>query len=186
MPICYLEDLFVDPEVRGLGVGQALIADLLKLGTERGWSRIYWHTRSGNTARKLHDRFTAADDFVRYQLVLSQANAFLAGLAGDRIRDLGPAVADVDAIQAAKPINDFFTVDLQPDTSATRYDSGLAKTVIRKVAQLSEGMERRRSIDGTQDIRTRGHNPPLRMGRIVNRLRGIEVADAGIFLLREL
>jgi GNAT superfamily N-acetyltransferase len=70
-PICYLEDLFVDPELRGRGLGRALIEDLIALGRDRGWSGIYWHTRQGNaTARALYDRFAKADDFVRYRISL--------------------------------------------------------------------------------------------------------------------
>ena len=70
-PICYLEDLFVDPEIRGKGVGKALIDDLIVMARERGWSRLYWHTRASNaTARRLYDRFVEADDFVRYLLVV--------------------------------------------------------------------------------------------------------------------
>lgn len=69
-PICYLEDLFVDPTRRGLGLGRALIADLVALGRAAGWSRLYWHTRTGNPARKLYDEFVAADDFVRYRMDL--------------------------------------------------------------------------------------------------------------------
>ncbi|MEW6257154.1 MAG: GNAT family N-acetyltransferase [Pseudomonadota bacterium] len=65
-PICYLEDLFVAPEVRGQGVGRALIEDILGLGRAAGWSRLYWHTRADNPARRLYDLFTPADDFVRY------------------------------------------------------------------------------------------------------------------------
>jgi GNAT superfamily N-acetyltransferase len=69
-PICYLEDLFVDPVLRGHGIGRALIEDLLKLAGERGWSRLYWHTRGSNeTARRLYDQFAQADDFVRYRIV---------------------------------------------------------------------------------------------------------------------
>lgn len=69
--VCYLEDLFVAPEGRGAGIGRALIADLVDLGTTRGWSRLYWHTKSGNAqARRLYERFVAADDFCRYRLVL--------------------------------------------------------------------------------------------------------------------
>jgi GNAT superfamily N-acetyltransferase len=70
-PMCYLEDLFVDPGLRGHGIGHALIEDLVTLGRDRGWSRLYWHTRANNAAaRRLYDRFTAADDFVRYRLLL--------------------------------------------------------------------------------------------------------------------
>ena len=70
-PLCYLEDLFVDPKMRGRGLGRALIEDLIALARDRGWSRIYWHTRQGNaTARLLYDRFAKADDFVRYRILL--------------------------------------------------------------------------------------------------------------------
>lgn len=68
-PVCYLEDLFVAPEQRGRGIGEALIRDLVTLGHAKGWSRLYWHTRSSNaTARRVYDRFTDADDFVRYRI----------------------------------------------------------------------------------------------------------------------
>ncbi|MFG1287130.1 GNAT family N-acetyltransferase [Xanthobacter versatilis] len=69
-PVCYLEDLFVDPACRGLGIGRRLIADLVSLGKARGWSRLYWHTRRDNPARALYDRFVEADDFVRYRMEL--------------------------------------------------------------------------------------------------------------------
>jgi GNAT superfamily N-acetyltransferase len=70
-PICYLEDLFVEPKLRGRGLGRALIEDLIALGRERGWSGLYWHTQQGNaTARLLYDRFAKADDFVRYRIML--------------------------------------------------------------------------------------------------------------------
>lgn len=70
-PICYLEDLFVASAVRGKGLGRALIEDIVSLARERGCSRLYWHTREGNRdARRLYDKFTPADDFVRYRLFL--------------------------------------------------------------------------------------------------------------------
>lgn len=70
-PICYLEDLFVDPAVRGEGVGRALIQDLIDLGRARGWSQLYWVTRANNeAARRLYDKFVQADNFVRYRLTL--------------------------------------------------------------------------------------------------------------------
>lgn len=66
-PVCYLEDLFVDPAVRGGGVGRALLEDLSALAREHGWPHVYWHTRASNaTARRLYDTFTLADDFVKY------------------------------------------------------------------------------------------------------------------------
>lgn len=68
-PVCYLEDLFVAPTARGGGTGHALISELLDRATAKGWARLYWHTLAGNApARRLYDRFAAADDFVRYRL----------------------------------------------------------------------------------------------------------------------
>lgn len=71
-PACYLEDLFVAPAFRGRGFGRRLIADLLDRARTKGWSRLYWHTRASNPARKLYDEFAAADDFVRYRVLLRE------------------------------------------------------------------------------------------------------------------
>jgi len=64
---CLLDDLFVRPEARGVGVGGALIDHLILRAREQGWGRLYWMTRESNAvARRLYDRFATADDFVRY------------------------------------------------------------------------------------------------------------------------
>lgn len=64
---CYLNDLFVDPTIRGKGIGKLLIDDLLAKAESNGWARVYWSTREDNTvARRLYDRYGAADGFVRY------------------------------------------------------------------------------------------------------------------------
>ena len=66
-PVCYLEDLFVDPQARGRGVGRALLEWLRNAMRAEGWARLYWMTKRDNAeARRLYDRFTQADDFVRY------------------------------------------------------------------------------------------------------------------------
>lgn len=65
--VCYLQDLFVEPGLRGVGVGEALISELSDLMKSSGWSRIYWMTKENNyRARGLYDKFTRADGFVRY------------------------------------------------------------------------------------------------------------------------
>jgi GNAT superfamily N-acetyltransferase len=72
-PVCYLEDLFVDPAVRGSGVGRLLLQDLVALARQHGWPTLYWHTRGSNgTARRLYDTFTPADDFVRYVVTVGE------------------------------------------------------------------------------------------------------------------
>ncbi len=70
-PVCYLEDLFVAPAARGRGIGRLLIQDVIDRAKANGWSRLYWHTRASNPARRLYDEFAAADDFVRYRLPLN-------------------------------------------------------------------------------------------------------------------
>ena len=68
-PVCYLEDLFVNPAARGRGIGAALIEWLRIAMRAEGWARVDWGTRENNVAaRRLYDRFTQADDFVRYVL----------------------------------------------------------------------------------------------------------------------
>jgi GNAT superfamily N-acetyltransferase len=70
--ICYLEDLFVTPAQRGTGTGRALIDYLHTLCVKNNWARLYWHTNTTNTtARKLYDRYTPADDVVRYVVEVS-------------------------------------------------------------------------------------------------------------------
>jgi len=41
-PGIYLEDLFVLPEHRGLGIGRALLVHLARLAVERGCGRLEW------------------------------------------------------------------------------------------------------------------------------------------------
>lgn len=66
-PVCYLEDLYVQPGERAGGVGAALIEHLRGRMRDEGWSRIYWMTREDNyRARGLYDRFAKRDAFVRY------------------------------------------------------------------------------------------------------------------------
>ena len=66
-PVCYLEDLFVDPQRRAAGVGKQLIDWLVAEAKRAGWSRVYWHTRETNyRARGLYDKYTPHSGFVRY------------------------------------------------------------------------------------------------------------------------
>src|SRR5437868_15056095 len=48
-PGIYLEDLFVKPQMRGRGVGKALLAHLARLAKERGCGRLEWAVLKWNT-----------------------------------------------------------------------------------------------------------------------------------------
>ena len=45
----WLEDLFVEPDQRGHGLGKALLARLAQLCVERGWTRLEWSVLDWNT-----------------------------------------------------------------------------------------------------------------------------------------
>ena len=69
--VCYLQDLFTAPEVRGKGVARALIAEVEHWARERGCARVYWHTQSGNeTARRLYDQVAENRGFIQYLIQL--------------------------------------------------------------------------------------------------------------------
>lgn len=69
-PRCYLNDLFVDPDVRGSGAGKAMIDHLRHIGHERGWDKIHWLTAEANaTARRLYDQFSPANGFIQYAIL---------------------------------------------------------------------------------------------------------------------
>ena len=69
-PVCYLQDLYVDPAVRGGGIGASLIAAVNAVADERGWAGVYWQTAEDNTvARGLYDKLTGgASGFIVYEL----------------------------------------------------------------------------------------------------------------------
>jgi len=68
-PVCYLQDLFVDPDNRAAGVGGLLIDWLVAEMKRQGWSRLYWHTRETNyRARGLYDKYTPHSGFLRYAI----------------------------------------------------------------------------------------------------------------------
>ena len=65
---CYLEDLFVDPAVRGQGIGRALIEATYAQADARACTRTYWTTQESNyRARTLYDRVATKSPFIRYQ-----------------------------------------------------------------------------------------------------------------------
>ena len=64
---CYLQDLYADPQARGMGVGHALIEAVYKAADAQGCPSVYWLTQDFNaTARKLYDRIGKLSPFIRY------------------------------------------------------------------------------------------------------------------------
>ena len=68
---CYLEDLFVDPSVRGNGAGRALIDYVMDFALSKQCSRLYWNTDADNvTARKLYDSYVLESGKRQYRIQL--------------------------------------------------------------------------------------------------------------------
>ena len=65
---CYLEDLFVDPSVRGGGAGRALIMAVYDRADEKGATRTYWATQEFNyPGRTLYDKVAEKSPFIQYR-----------------------------------------------------------------------------------------------------------------------
>jgi GNAT superfamily N-acetyltransferase len=80
-PGIYLEDLFVLPEQRGLGVGRMLLVRLARLAVERGCGRLEWAVLDWNRdAIGFYERLGARpnSDWTVYRLT----GEALTGLAG--------------------------------------------------------------------------------------------------------
>lgn len=65
---CYLQDLFVAPEVRGRSLGRALIEAVYAAADAAGNPEVYWQTQHFNArGRRLYDRVGKLSDFVIYE-----------------------------------------------------------------------------------------------------------------------
>ncbi len=69
--VCYLQDLFTAPDVRGQGVAGGLIAAVAARAREWECSRLYWMTHESNaTARRLYDKVATHHGFISYKIDL--------------------------------------------------------------------------------------------------------------------
>lgn len=66
--VCYLQDLYADPVVRGTGVGRQLIEAVYAAADVAGSPSVYWLTQDDNAAgRQLYDRVGQLTNFIKYQ-----------------------------------------------------------------------------------------------------------------------
>jgi len=65
--VCYLQDLYTDPQVRGMGLGRKLIEAVYRAADEAGCPSVYWLTQDFNAeARRLYDRIATVTPFIKY------------------------------------------------------------------------------------------------------------------------
>ncbi|MDE2051104.1 MAG: GNAT family N-acetyltransferase [Gammaproteobacteria bacterium] len=65
--VCYLQDLFTLPELRGLGIGRRLIQGVYDAARTAGCSRVHWQTQVTNQpGRALYDKVARHQGFIVY------------------------------------------------------------------------------------------------------------------------
>lgn len=65
--ICYLQDLFTEPSLRGHGIGRLLIRAVYDAARAAGSTRVYWQTQVTNQAgRALYDKVAKHVGFIVY------------------------------------------------------------------------------------------------------------------------
>lgn len=68
----YLQDLFAEKELRGKGIGRALIEHVYAAALQANASRVHWLTQETNTqAMHLYDSIADKSGFVQYRKLLS-------------------------------------------------------------------------------------------------------------------
>jgi GNAT superfamily N-acetyltransferase len=68
---CFLHNLFVADEVRGSGIGRALVEAVYAAATRHGASRVLWNVLESNAAaRSLYDKVAQRSGFIQYRKVL--------------------------------------------------------------------------------------------------------------------
>jgi GNAT superfamily N-acetyltransferase len=67
-PTCYLQDLFTAADVRGQGVGRALILGVYEAARAAAIRDVYWQTHETNSAgRLLYDKVATYAGYIVYE-----------------------------------------------------------------------------------------------------------------------
>jgi GNAT superfamily N-acetyltransferase len=90
-PGIYLEDIFVQPEFRGLGIGKALLKQVAAIAVEKGCPRLQWEVLDWNTPAIEFYRAMGAEflDEWRNVRIIAEALERLAGVPTDRSSSVG-------------------------------------------------------------------------------------------------
>ncbi len=68
----YLQDLFASPEMRGKGVGKALIEHVYEAAKAQDGSRVWWLTHETNTdAMHLYNKIAEKTGFIQYKKLMA-------------------------------------------------------------------------------------------------------------------
>lgn len=68
---CYLQDLLVDPQTRGTGIGRQLIEFVYATASADGCAKVHWLTHESNaTAIQLYERIAERPGFIQFRKAL--------------------------------------------------------------------------------------------------------------------
>ncbi|MEQ1541688.1 MAG: GNAT family N-acetyltransferase [Novosphingobium sp.] len=72
-PSIYLQDLYTRPDLRGTGIGRALIQAVYNQAALQGCGLVYWHTQESNfVAQQLYDHLAEKSGFIVYRKLINQ------------------------------------------------------------------------------------------------------------------
>lgn len=72
-PICYMQDLFIDPAHRRKGLARQLVLAVYAAGQHAGWGRMYWLAEGQNAAAQaLYKNLGVKLDFTLHVLPLAK------------------------------------------------------------------------------------------------------------------
>jgi GNAT superfamily N-acetyltransferase len=94
-PGLYLEDLFVHPEFRNLGIGKALLQRVAAIALERGCSRVNWEVLDWNTPAIEFYRAMGAEFMDAWRNVR---------VTGEALRRLANGVAETAGVDDSRQI----------------------------------------------------------------------------------
>jgi GNAT superfamily N-acetyltransferase len=100
-PGLYLEDLFVQPEFRGLGIGKALLQRVAAIAVEKNCPRLQWEVLDWNTPAIDFYRAMGAEFLDEWRNVRVSGEA-LARLAGTTERSKDTPAASASQLEAAQ------------------------------------------------------------------------------------
>ena len=95
-PGLYLEDLFVEPEFRGLGIGKALLQRVAAIAVEKNCPRLQWEVLDWNTPAIEFYRAMGAEFLDEWR------NVRLTGEALKRLADVAPEAVPEMQTEAAQ------------------------------------------------------------------------------------
>ena len=72
LPCCYLEDLYVSPDSRGVGIARSLIQHVQTFAQAVPCNRLYWVSmRDNQNANQLYNQLAQCTDFIQYRMPLN-------------------------------------------------------------------------------------------------------------------